>query len=108
MKSNQVLEFNNVRVRLSRDSDPVRVNVRVEIDDQEAAVKLGAKLALIRWQDECRRAGKLPADGETVEIRVSDFATERRRRDPADKAAELLRKLPAAERERVLRELGLL
>ena len=106
--SNDVVTFENARLRRSRDSDPVRVNVRVEIDDPEIAARMGAKLALIRWQDECRRLNKLPKDGETVTIRVSDFAGERRRRDPADKAAELLRKLPAAERERVLRELGLL
>ena len=104
----ETITFENARVRLSRDSDPVRVNVEVEIDDLETAARMGAKLALIRWQDEVRRAGKLPEDGETVSIKVSDFAGERRRKDPADKAAELLRKLPAAERERVLRELGLL
>ena len=104
----ETITFENARVRLSRDSDPVRVNVEVEIDDLETAARMGAKLALIRWQDEVRRAGKLPEDGETVSIKVSDFAGERRRKDPADKATELLRKLPAAEREQVLRELGLL
>jgi len=102
------ISFYNVRVRANRDADPVRVNVVVDVDDEQAAIKLGAKLALIRWQDEVRRLGKLPRDGETVHIKVSAYASERRTSDPLAKAKQQLAKLSPAEREQVLKDLGLL
>ena len=106
--TDKVLEFNNVRLRSSRDADPVRINVRVHVDDVDTAVRMGAKLALIRYQDECRRTGTIPEDGSTVDVRLSNYAGERRASDPLAKARAALAKLPTAEREQVLRELGLL
>ena len=106
--TDQVLEFNNVRLRRSRDDDGVRINVVVHIDDVDAAVRMGAKLALIRYQDECRRTGTIPEDGATVDVYLSNYAGERRAADPTAKAKAMLAKLSPAERERVLRELGLL
>ena len=106
--SNQVLEFNNVRLRSSRGADPVRINVRVHVDDVETAVRMGAKLALIRYQDECRRTGTIPENGATVDVRLSNYAGERRSSDPLAKAKQQLAKLAPEEREKLLRELGLL
>ena len=103
-----IIKFENARVRANRNADAVRVNVNVEIDDVDTAIEMGAKLALIRWQDECRRLNKLPSDGETVTIKVSAYNAKRRVRDPVERAKRELAKLPAEEREKLLRELGLL
>ena len=106
--SNDVITFERVRVRASRDAEPVRVTVKVTLDDERAVKLLAAKLAMIRWQDECRRLNKLPEDGETVEIVASTYAGTRRATDPLEKAKQQLAKLSPEDRERVLRELGLL